>query len=136
MCLENILHLFKYLPRLQRITICRFTTRFTKNCNLQGFKELYLTTFHLDLCLICWFTSLRALFLWTSGNVTSIVSITHTVIFSKQEVLRRRAARGSSWENKCSWNNGKIEQLKLNFFSKYVVRNNEKEHCSFKNSDK
>ena len=34
------------------------------------------------------FTSLRALFIWKSGNVTSIVSITHTVIFSKQEVSR------------------------------------------------
>ena len=36
-----------------------------------------------------WFTSLRALFIWTSGNVTSIVLITHTVIFSKQEVSKR-----------------------------------------------
>ena len=37
-CLENIYS--KYLPRFQRITICRFTTQFTKNCNLQEFKEL------------------------------------------------------------------------------------------------
>ena len=36
-----------------------------------------------------WFTSLRALFIWTSGKVTSIVLITHTVIFSKQEVSKR-----------------------------------------------
>ena len=57
------------------------------------------------------FTSLRALFIWTSGNVTSIVSITHTVIFSKQEVSRRRVARGSAGENKCSWNSGKKKQL-------------------------
>ena len=59
---------------------------------------------------ICFFqfTSLHAfLFIWTSGNVTSIVLITHTVIFSKQEVSRRRVARGSPGENKCSWNNGK-----------------------------
>ena len=35
------------------------------------------------------------------GNVTSIVSVTHTVIFSKQEVSRRRVARGSPGENKC-----------------------------------
>ena len=41
------------------------------------------------------FTSLLALFIWTSGSVTSIASITHTVIFSKQEVSRRRVARGS-----------------------------------------
>ena len=55
--------------------------------------------------LVCtWFvrlTSLCALFIWTSGNVTSIVSITHTVIFSKQEVSRRWAAHGSPGENKC-----------------------------------
>ena len=57
------------------------------------------------------FTSLHALFIWTSGNVTSIVSITHTVIFSKQEVSRRRLARGSPGENKCSWNSGKEKQL-------------------------
>ena len=57
------------------------------------------------------FTSLRALFIWTSGNVTSIVSITHTVIFSKQEVSRRRVARGSPEENTCSRNNGKKKQL-------------------------
>ena len=56
--------------------------------------------------LVCtWFVrffSLCALFIWTSGNVTSIVSITHTVIFSKQEASRRRVARGSPGENKCS----------------------------------
>ena len=57
------------------------------------------------------FTSLRAsLFIWTSGNVTSIVSITHTVIFSEQEVSRRRVAHGSARENKCSWNSGKKKQ--------------------------
>ena len=47
--------------------------------------------FYLDLCLICCFTFLRTLFIWTSGYVTSIVSITHAVIFSKEDVLRRRA---------------------------------------------
>ena len=57
------------------------------------------------------FTSLHALFIWTSGNVTSIVSITHTVIFSNQEVSRRRVARGSPGENKCLWNSGRIKQL-------------------------
>ena len=57
------------------------------------------------------FTSLCALFIWTSGNVTSIASITHTVIFSKQEVSRRQVARGSPGENKCLWNSGKKKQL-------------------------
>ena len=57
------------------------------------------------------FTSLRALFIWTSGNVTSIVSITHTVIFSKQEVSRRWVACRSPGENKCSWNSEKKKQL-------------------------
>ena len=61
--------------------------------------------------ILVWFTSLRALFIWTSGNVTSIVSITHTVIFSKQEVSRRRVVHGSPGENKCSWNSGKKKQL-------------------------
>ena len=69
------------------------------------------------------FTSLRALFIWTSdNNVTSIVSITHTVIFSKQEVSRRRVARGSPGENKCSWTVGK-KQL-LNKFLFNVLRSN------------
>ena len=49
-----------------------------------------------------WFISLHALFIWTSGNVMSIVSITHTVILSKQEVSRRRVAHGSLEGNKCS----------------------------------
>ena len=57
------------------------------------------------------FTSLRALFIWTSGNVTSIVSITHTVIFSKQEVSGKRVAHGSPGVNKCSWIIGKKKQL-------------------------
>ena len=56
------------------------------------------------------FTSLCALFIWTSGNVTSIVSITYTVIFSTQEVSRRWVARGSPGENKSSWNSGKKKQ--------------------------
>ena len=57
------------------------------------------------------FTSLCALFIWTSGNVTSIISITHTVIFSKQEVSSRCVARGSPRENKYSWNSGKKKQM-------------------------
>ena len=70
-----------------------------------------------------WFTSLRALFIWTSGNVTSIASITHTVIFSNQEVSRRRVARGSLGENKCSWNSGKKKQLSVKFLFN-VLRSN------------
>ena len=57
------------------------------------------------------FTYLCALFISTSGNVTSIVSIKHTVIFSKREVSRRRVARASPGENKCSSNSGKKKQL-------------------------
>ena len=63
-----------------------------------------------------------------------IVSITHTVIVSKQEVFRRWAVHGTSEENKYSWNNGKIKQCKLNFFSKYFLQN--KEAHSFKISEK
>ena len=43
------------------------------------------TMFILVCTLFVQFTSLHALFIWTS-NIMSIVSITHTVIFSKQEV--------------------------------------------------
>ena len=53
------------------------------------------------------FTSFSALFIWTSSSVMSIASITHTVIFCKQEVSRRQVAHGSPGENKCSWNSGK-----------------------------
>ena len=73
------------------------------------------------------FTCLRALFIWTSGIVTGIVSITHTVTFSTQEVSRSRVARSSPGENECSWNSGK---------KMYFVRNNEEIHLSFKNSEK
>ena len=58
--------------------------------------------FFLDCNWFVRFTSLRALFIWTSGNVTSIVSITTTVIFSNQEVSRRWVARGSPQQNICS----------------------------------
>ena len=89
------------LARIQRITICRFT----KSCNWKS-RKIFFQSFKYVLrtvaSLICRLTSLRALFIWTSRNVTSIVSITHTVIFSKQEVLRRWAARGSPGEDKCS----------------------------------
>ena len=82
------------------------------------------------------FTSLRALFIWKSGNVTSIVSITHTVIFSKQEVSR-------SWQRMVGQETihvretvGRKNNCKLNFFSMYFVRTNEEIHLSFKNSGK
>ena len=95
--------------------------------------------FRLFILVCTWFVkfaSLRALFIWTSSNVTSIISITHTVIFSKQEVSRRLVARGSPGENKCLWNSGKKNNCKLNFFSMYFVRNNAEIHLSFKNSEK
>ena len=81
------------------------------------------------------FTSLCALFIWTSGKVTSIVSITYTIIFSKQ-VSRRWVPRGSPGKNKCSWNSGKKKITKLNFFSMYFIRTNKEIHLSFKNSEK
>ena len=37
------------LPRFQRITTCRFITQFTKNYNLQRFKELQYVDLQLDL---------------------------------------------------------------------------------------
>ena len=82
------------------------------------------------------FTSLRDFFIWENVYVMSIVSITHAVHFSNQEVLRRRAARGSSSESECSWAMGRKNNCKLNFFAMYFVRNNEEIHSSFKNSEK
>ena len=88
-------------------------------------------TFH-DVCfglyLVCWFTFLRDFFFWENVYVMSLVSITHAVHFSKQEVLKRRAVRGSSSKSECSWNDGKKKQLKLDFFSMYFVRNNKEIH--------
>ena len=90
--------------------------------------------------LVCtWFVrfiSLRALFIWASGNVTSIVSITHTVIFSKREISRRRVAHGSPKRTNVRETLGRKNNCKLNFFSMYFVRNNEEIHLSFKNSEK
>ena len=87
--------------------------------------------------LVCtWFvrlTSLRALFIWTSGNVTSIVSITHTVIFSEQEVSRRRVAQERINVRETM---GRKNNCKVNFFSMYFVRTKEEVHLSFKNSEK
>ena len=80
------------------------------------------------------FTSLRALFIWTSGNVTSIVSITHTVIFSKREISRRQVTHGSPKRTNVRETVGRKNNCKLNFFSMYFVRNNEEIHLSFKNS--
>ena len=69
--------------------------------SLKNFHDVYL-----GLYLVC-SAHFSSYFIWASGNVTSIVSITHTAIFSKEEVSRRRVARGSPGENKCSWNSGK-----------------------------
>ena len=57
------------------------------------------------------FTSLHEFFIWEIVCVMSIVSISHAVHFSNQEVLRRRWACGSSSESECSRNDGKKKQL-------------------------
>ena len=96
----------------------------------------HLKTFHdvyLGLHLFVRFTSLLALFIWTSGNVMTIVSITHTVILSKQEVSRRRVALKGISAHKTV---GRKSKCKLNFFSMYFVRNSKEIHLSFKNSEK
>ena len=140
----------------------------TKNYNLKGFKELQYVDLQYDLqrtttwkvvkyfsiieicsqnyhnfILICtWFVGLLhfALFIWTSSNLTSIVLITYAVIFSKQEVSRRRVVHGSAEEYKCLWNSRKTVKLKsnckLNFFSKYFVLNNQENIILLKNSEK
>ena len=50
-------------------------------------------------------------FIWENVYIMSIVSITHAVHFSNQEVLRRQGAHGSSNESECSQNDGKKKQL-------------------------
>ena len=57
------------------------------------------------------FTSLHDFFIWENVYVMSIVSITHAIYFSNQEVLRRWATCGSSSKSEWSWNNGKKKQL-------------------------
>ena len=113
----------KYLD--QKIFLKKYLSRFDIQWNvLPGIKCItdvwrFFMMFILVSTWLVRFTSLRALFIWTSGNVTSIASITHTVIFSKQEVARRRVARGS----KCSWNSGKKKQLSVKFLFN-VLRSN------------
>ena len=50
-----------------------------------------------------WFFGSLLFLLYSYGqaSVMSIVSITHTVISSKQEIVRRRLVHGSSNDNKC-----------------------------------
>ena len=81
-----------------------------------------------------WFYSLCALFIWTSGNVTSIVSITHTVIFSKREISRRQVTHGSPKRTNVRETVGRKNNCKLNFFSMYFIQNIEEIYLSFKNS--
>ena len=61
------------------------------------------------------FTSLHALFIWTSNNVTRIASITHTVIFSKQEASRRWVAHGSPEKINVRETVGRKNNCKLKF---------------------
>ena len=56
--------------------------------------------------------------------------------FSKQEVLRRRAALVAQVRVNVHETMGRKDNCKLNFFSMYFGRNNEETHFSFKNSEK
>ena len=67
--------------------------------------------------------------------VMSIISITHVVLFSKQEVLRRWAARGSSSESECSWDDGKKKQLQVKLLVN-ILCSKWRIHSYFKNSEK
>ena len=101
----------------QRIFFKKYIIRFDIQWHvLPGIKSIIEVwrPFTMFILVYTWFvrlTSLHALFIWTSGNVSSIVLITHAVIFSKQEVSRRQVAHGSTGENKCSWNSRKKKQL-------------------------
>ena len=63
--------------------------------------------------LVCaWFVgSLHHFFIWENVYVMSIVLVTHAVLFSKQENVRRWAACVSSSESECSQNDGKKKHL-------------------------
>ena len=120
MCFANILHRsvvsqgFKELQYVDLLLLLK-----SRKIFFQSFKFVLRTVTILsrvDLYLICWLTSLRALFIRTSGNITSILLITHTVILGKQEVSRRRVARGSPGES--------------------ILFEITRKHCSFKNSEK
>ena len=92
----------------QKIFLKKYLIRFDIQWHvLPGIKCItdVLRPFMMFILVCTWFAqfaSLRALFIWTSSNVTSIFSITQTAIFSKQEVSRRRVACGSPGDNKCS----------------------------------
>ena len=104
------------LARIQRIAIFRFTTWCTKNYNLKSGK-VFFQPFKYVLRTVAILSGF-VLDLLAHFSSCFIVSIIHSVIFSKQDVLRRRASRGSSKENKCLWNSGKIKQLYVKFLFK------------------
>ena len=121
-CFDQKIFLKKYLIRIQWHMLPRI------KCITEVWRPF--TMFILVCTWFVRFTSLRDFFIWENVYVMSIVSITHAVDFSNQEVLRRRAARGSSSERETM----RRKNCKLNFFSMYFVRNNEEIHLSFKNS--
>ena len=92
---------------------------------------------YLGLCLVCSFTCLLALLIWTNVYVTSndyTNSITHTVIFSNKKVKgdgQRVVAQVRMNVRKTMEGETTYE---LNFVSKHFVRNNQRTHFSFKNS--
>ena len=88
----------------QKIFFKKYLSRFDIQWHvLSGIKFITvvwrpLTMFILVCTWLVRFTSLSDFFIWENVYVMSIVSITHVVHFSNQEVLRRWAARGSSSE--------------------------------------
>ena len=66
----------------------------------------------------------------------SMFSITHAVLFSKQEVLTRGQQVVAQARLKVHEMIGRKNNCKLNFFSMYFVRNKEEIHFCFKNSEK
>ena len=66
----------------------------------------------------------------------SMFSITHAVLFSKQEVLTRGQRVVAQARLKVHEMIGRKNNCKLNLFSMYFVRNKEEIHFCFKNSEK
>ena len=129
-CLDysSFIHNMSVFPKVFK----DYQTYFSNHLNKFQHLSRYLSSLVLGLLVhfSSWFC-----FIWKNVSVINIVSTTHAVLFSKQEVLKRRTACGSSSESECSWNDRKKKQLEVCFSSMYFVRSNKEIRFSFKNSE-
>ena len=89
--------------------------------------------------LVCaWFVGSLHLVIISSGKISTswAVLITHTVTFSKQEVLKGRQCMVAQARINVQQAMGRRNNCKLKFFSMYFIQNNKEIHFYFKNSEK